>query len=153
MITCVPHPRSHSTFQRDQFTHNALGQKKIHRFYPAIVEEVGHFWILFSGTKKFSCLLSQSIPKYVMTCSGINLHFESPQKYPALNNTYVVTTIALKADWNRSSSFSHLNFCCVIPSMSSIQSSIGISRDLRSMAAASVTLWYTQGWFSTQMEE
>ena len=79
------------------------------------------------------------MPKYVMTCSGMCMPFGMLKKYPALYNTIVVTTMFLMADLNYVSPFEFLYFLVVIPKISSIQSSIGISNDLRYIATASVS--------------
>ena len=76
-----------------------------------------------------------------MTFSGIKKHFGKPRKYPALKRTIEITTMALKADWNWSSSEHPLYFCSVIPIMSSIHTTIGIPKDLQYIATASVIVW------------
>ena len=73
-----------------------------------------------------------------MTFSGIMNHFEIPIKYPALNRTKVTTTIDLKAD-SKCSKSNSLQDCLVDPSISSIQTSIGIPKDLMYTATASVS--------------
>ena len=77
----------------------------------------------------------------VMYCSGIKEHLDSPMKYPALNMTYETTTIALKADWNCSSSEASECSCSVITSISSIQPSMGMPKDLMYIFTASVIEW------------
>ena len=53
---------------------------------------------LFSGMKYLCLAVSQLIPRYVIIFCGTRMHLSLPKKYPAINITYVTTTIDLQLD-------------------------------------------------------
>ena len=120
LMSCIPHPRKHRTLERYQL-YDSIRHK---RFLQHLLKQFHIVVDPFLWNINFLDLLSHSMPKYVMYFSGIRKHFERNKKYPALNKTYDVQTIALKADWNCSLSEALENCCWVINNISSIQSSM-----------------------------